>query len=213
MWKLGLLILSLAATPVFGQITISATRSINLQPDEVSFSLSVSSGETTSLDQIVAALSSLGITSASLTGVGSSTTPPTVQWNFTLAVPLPKLAPTIGSLLNLQQSIAQNNSGLTLTFYAGGTQVSPMSQQLQQSQSCSNSDLISDATAQAQKLAAAAGLVLGPILRLSTVPLIRPSAVPGVVYNSIPGDFAELLLAPIPPSLTCSLVVQFQLQP
>ena len=60
-------------------LTISATRSTYLQPDQVVFSLSVSSPVSTGLDQVVAALSGLGITSANLSGVGSNATPPTQQ--------------------------------------------------------------------------------------------------------------------------------------
>ncbi len=62
-WFLSLL----AIVPAYGQLgsntlTISATRSTYLQPDQVVFSLSVSSPVSTSLDQVVAALSGLGIT-------------------------------------------------------------------------------------------------------------------------------------------------------
>ena len=109
----------LAIIPAFGQLesntlTISATRSTYLQPDEVVFSLSVTSPVSTSLDQVVAALSSLGITAANLSGVGSNATPPTQQWNFTLAVPISSLTATIGSITKLEQTFAQNNNGLTL---------------------------------------------------------------------------------------------------
>src|ERR1700689_1263528 len=174
MSKLSLLLL--AAAPLFAQLeshtlAISATRSINLQPDQAVFDLLVSSTAITSLDQIVGALSGLGVPSANLNGVDNSN-PTTLQWSFTLAAPLSNLSATIGSLTRLQQTIAQNNSGLTLTFTVNGTQV------LQQSQSCSNADLIADATAQAQKLAAAAGLTLGTILKLSNVPVANATAVP-----------------------------------
>src|ERR1700735_261322 len=118
MSKLPLLLL--AAAPLFDPLesptlTIPAPRSINLQPEQVVFDLLVSSAAITSLDQIVGALSGLGITSANLNGVNNSN-PTTLQWSFTLAAPLSNLSATIGSLTRLQQTIAQNNSGLTLTF-------------------------------------------------------------------------------------------------
>jgi uncharacterized protein YggE len=207
-------ILLLSAVPALGQLeshtlTISATRRVNIQPDEVVFGLSVSSATATSLDQVVAALSGLGITSANLTGVGNNNDPKTVQWSFRLATPLSSLSATIASLAKLKQTIGQNNSGLTLTFSLDGTQVSP---QLQQSQTCSTSDLIADATAQAQKVAVAAGLVLGPILKLSNEPLIQPYGAP--VSGARLGVFAiaSFSLAPAPPPVTCTLAVQFQLQ-
>jgi uncharacterized protein YggE len=207
----------LAAAPLFAQLeshtlAISATRSINLQPDQVVFDLLVSSAAITSLDQIVSALSGLGVTSTSLNGVSNSN-PTTLQWSFMLAAPLSNLSATIGSLTKLQQTIAQNNSGLTLTFTVNGTQVS---QQLQQSQSCSNADLIADATAQAQKLAAAAGLTLGTILKLSKVPAPEATAIPVNVVEAgsfVSGDFSDFLLGYVSSPVTCSLLVKFQLLP
>jgi hypothetical protein len=210
MWKLSLPILLLIAAPVFGQhtLTISATRTINLQPDQVLYSLSVSSSAATTLDQIVAALSGLGITSSNLTGVINNSTPPSLQWNFTLVAPLSNLTATIGSLTKLQQTITQNNSGLTLAFYVDGTQVS---QQLQQSQSCSNSDLIADATAQAQKVSAAAGLTLGPIRSLSNTPLQEPALL--YATNAIVGEIVPNNFVVYAPPVTCSIYVEFQLLP
>ena len=98
---------------------------------------------------------------------------------------------TINLLTGLQASIAKNNSGLTLTFAVQGTQVS---QQLQQSQTCALSDLISDAQTQAQQLATAAGLGVGNILAMSgpTTPAV--------------GDARNLAF----PS-ACSLTVKFAL--
>jgi hypothetical protein len=206
----------MAALPAFGQlepntIMISATRQINLQPDQAVFGLSVTSGLTVGLDQIVAALSGLNITAANLSGIGNNYNPPSLQWNFTLNVPFSSLTQTIGSLIQLQQAITVNNSGLALTFNFNGTQVSP---QVQQSQSCSTSDLIADATAHAQKLASAAGLALGPILKLSNIPPSESSA-PASVANGlfVLGDFSEWFsIAPSSTSSTpCSLVAQFQL--
>lgn len=216
MWKLLLFLLWLAAAPAFGQVasstlTISATRTINLKPDEATIGLWVSSSYSTGLDEVVSALSGLDITSADLTGAGSSTVPPSVQWYFTLAAPLAKLPATLGALTQLQQNIGQNDSGLTLTFGLEGSQVSQRSQQLQQTQSCSNSNLIADATAQGQKLAAAAGLTLGPILQVSDVPLPQASA--GFAESSLVGFIVPALSLLGSTNATCSLVVQFQLEP
>jgi len=212
MWKLSWSVLLLAAVPAFAQLeshtlTISATRQINLEPDQALFSVTVSSNAAVSLDQIVAALSGLSITSANLSGVSDFTEPQTLQWSFTLAVPLSSLSGTIGSLAKLQQTIGQNNSGLTLTFSINGTQASA---QLQ-AQPCSTSNLIADATAQAQKLAAAAGLAVGPILRLSNAPSIQPAAAIEPTATGLAVNLVDFLLAAAPPTVTCSLVVEFQL--
>ena len=212
MAKIWFLIFFLAL-PAFAQLetnilTISATRQINLQPDQALFSLTVSSGTSASLDQVVAELSGLSITAANLSGVDNSD-PSTLQWTFTLAAPLTSVSGTIASLTKVQQTIGQNSSGLSLAFNLNGTQVST---QLQQSQPCSTSDLIADATAQAQKLASAAGLTLGAVLKVSNAnPPSVQASYSFLGYFEV-GAFVSSLVIPTPP-VTCSLTVQFQLLP
>jgi hypothetical protein len=174
--------LVLSASLGFGQIdsnavTVTASRNANLQPDTVLFSVTVTSGFNTGLDDVIAALAGSGITAANFSSVSSPFTlsiptgaiaqpvQPMLQWNFALPVPLSKLKDTSTTLTNLQQSIAKKNAGLAMSFSVQGTQVSP---QLQQSQPCVISDLLADARAQAQKLADAAGLTLGQILALAS---------------------------------------------
>lgn len=153
----------------FGQldsdtITIQASRYANLAPDEVLFSVSVS-GPNISLDQAVAALSNSGITAANFVGVtGGTNSQSPLHWLFTLVAPIAKIKATVASLTTLQRSIVQNNSGLTLAFLVQGTQSSPASIQLQ---TCAAKDLVADALAQAQNVAAAAGLYIGPIIAIS----------------------------------------------
>jgi len=213
-------ILLFAVVPVFGQIpshtvTVQATRTVNLQPDQVVFGVSVSSNASTNLNQVVAALAGVGITAADLTGVENSD-PSTLQWGFTLGVPIASLTATITSLMKLAQTIGQNNTGFALTLSINGTQVS---QQLQQSQACSNADLISDATAQAQKVASAAGITLGQIVKLTNVP--APLSAVGAISGFFPtlslvsGNFGSFswFVQPAPSPVTCSLSVQFQLLP
>jgi uncharacterized protein YggE len=212
-----LLTILLLAAPAFGQIeshtvTISATRSVVIEPDQIVLQLTVSSNPSATLDQIVGALSDLGITDANLTGTYNSN-PPTLTWNFSFTAPLANVTATIGSITKIEQTIAQNNSGLALTFYISGTQVS---KQLQQAQTCPNSDLISVASAQAQKLASAAGMTLGPILRLSNAPSPQSILVPAnVELSGVLGAYSilEFPLTPLPSPVTCSLSVQFQLLP
>ncbi len=80
---------------------------------------------------------------------------PSLQWSFTLAVPLSKIKDTIATLTTVQQNVAKKNNGFSVSFSLQGAQVSP---QAQQSQTCALPDLIADARAQAQKLADAAGM-------------------------------------------------------
>lgn len=220
MRKALIVALVFAAVPAFAQLeshtlTITATRQITLEPDQVVLSLTVNASATTTVDQVVAALAGLGITSTDLIGLNHNAAPQ-LQWNFTLAAPLSNLTAKIGALTQLQQTITQNNSGLTLTFGVNGTQVSA---QQRQSQSCSTSDLIPDATAQAQKLASAAGMTIGPILSVSNVSSPQPSPVAAQLElapaSHFIGDAFSALVdfqAPTPP-IICSAAVEFQLLP
>ena len=163
-----------------------------MPPDQVVFAVDVSSGLDTSLDDVIAALAGSGLNLANFNGINNSllyivtgsvlpqpTIEPTIDWSFTLPVPISQLKATAASLSSLQQSIASKNAGLTLSFRVRGTQTSP---QLLQSQTCSISDLMSDARAQAQKLASATGFNLSYVVSMSSA-----------------GAFS------------CSLTVQFQL--
>jgi len=167
-WLTALLLTS--ASLAFGQletdtITIQASRFVSSAPDQVSFYITVSADPTSSLDQIVAALSGLSITASSLSSMyGANDNRGSLQWSFTLAAPLTKINATIASLIALQQSIVKNNNGMSLTFQMQGAYVSP---QAFQSQSCSAKDLVADAQTQAQKVAVAAGFAIGPIVAIS----------------------------------------------
>ncbi|HEY2016531.1 MAG TPA: SIMPL domain-containing protein, partial [Bryobacteraceae bacterium] len=140
-------------------MTVTASRNINLPPDQIVFAISVYSGLDATRDDIVAALQGTGITAANFAGVstlqgsqwfsGSS-----LEWRFSLPVALSSMKSTIAQLSAAQASMAKNNGGLSMSFSAQGTQISP---QAMQSQVCAPADLIADARAQAQKLASAAG--------------------------------------------------------
>lgn len=201
----------LIAVPVFAQldpqtISIAATRSIVLQPDQVVFDITVSSPLNATLDQVVAALSPLAVTSADLSGVGNSAGQ-LLQWNFTYAVPLSNLTATTASISAVQQRMTIR-SMLSLSFTVAGTQVS---QQLQQSQTCSDADLISDATAQAQTLAAAANLTLGPILKVSNVPAETAAVAQLFVPVTAVPVLSGVPLPSVSQPVTCSMLVEFQL--
>jgi uncharacterized protein YggE len=172
-------LLLLYCSLAFGQsatnsITVSASNNANLQPDQALFAVTVQSGASTGLDDVLTALQGSGITVANFTGVStaqqtySCTGPPSttlmLAWAFNLPVALTNTKATVTTLTTVQQNIAKLNNGLTLSFSIAGTQIS---QQLAQSQTCSLSSLIASATTQAQNLATAGGLTLGSILAIS----------------------------------------------
>jgi hypothetical protein len=212
LWLIGLFLTT--ASSVFGQldsdtVTIQASRSVNLTPDQVAFYVSVSAGPNTSFDQIVAALSSTGITAANFANMYGDNRS-SFQWSFTLAVPFTKTTATIASFIALQQSIVKNNSGMSLLFQIQGTQVSESIQ----AQSCAARDLVADAQAQAQKVTAAAGLAIGPIIAISdgsSTAAYSARSIYGVASPVTGVGIADFLLSyPATPS-SCYLEVKFKL--
>jgi hypothetical protein len=105
-------------------ITITATPTNNIQPDQVLVGLSVQSPTTSGLDDITGALTGAGVSGANFTGVytwfnytsGNLPPSPELAWSFTLTAPLAKISATLTQILSAQQSISANKSGLTLTF-------------------------------------------------------------------------------------------------
>jgi hypothetical protein len=111
---------------------------------------------------------------------------------------------TATMLTTLQKNVADQNNGLTMSFALQGTQVSP---QLRDSQSCSFPDLLSDARAQAQKLAGASGATVGAILAMSNSTATMVSSSP--VTISIGRFFSSSLLSPSACVLTVKFAVKF----
>jgi len=162
----------LAPSLLFGQLgsgtlTVTVSNNANPQPDQAIFSVLVNSGISQSLDGVVNALASTGITSANLSGLTFNSTvaspgAPPLGWTFQLIVPVTQVKNTTAMLLALQKTIPQNNSGLTLSFNLNGTQVS---QQLQGT--CDFVGLMNNARAEAQNIAGATGFTPGAVVGIS----------------------------------------------
>ncbi len=168
-------------------ITVYATRNTNVQPDQAIFAVFLDAGPDIGLPEAVALLEPIGIATDSFSSVSTvpqysqpsdPSGPPMLEWAFALPVPLAKIKATAAQLAALQQSIAGKKNGTSLAFSVVGTLVS---QPLQQSQTCSISDLLADARAQAQKFADAAQATLGPIL-----------AITGSAYSSVGNPASSL---------------------
>ena len=118
------------AAPLLAQlanntVTVTASQSSIVQPDVAVFSVAVTAGTIMTLDEVVGALSGLGVIPANLVSVGwrpvgcfaltsAPRCPPSnLQWTFQLTVPVTKLKDTMAALTSLQKSISQNNSWLT----------------------------------------------------------------------------------------------------
>ena len=171
---------------LFGQIsnntvTVTASQASAVAPDLVVFSVAVGSGFDKSLNDVVAAVSGLGLSAANLVGVGVQQQPLAVdpppgvggavpglvvlplplQWQFQLIVPFAKMKDTTAALAALQQSFGQNNSGLSLTYQVSGTQFSA------QSPDCNLANLVGQARTMAQQITTAAGITPGAIVGLT----------------------------------------------
>jgi uncharacterized protein YggE len=151
-------------------VTATASQNATSQPDQAIFNVTVGSGTDKSLDDVVKSVASVGISAANLIGVTYQSNPPAlnpavapaVQWVFELPVALSMQKQTTASLGALQQTIAQGNSGLSLSFSVAGLQSLG-----QQTQSCNYSTLFANAQAQAQQIASAAGSAAGRITGIS----------------------------------------------
>jgi hypothetical protein len=217
-----LLALFVVLTPVLlaqidsNSISIVASRSIYLQPDQVTFFLSVTSGGDATLNDIVNALAGAGVTPSDYLRVDTFYVPipgqgdPWLQnWSFSLGVPFSRMKETVAALTELRQTISKKNGGLQMSFNLVGLQVSP---QLLASQQCSNRDLVADARAHAEKLASAVGFGVGYVLSIS-----KPtSAVPtgALAYAQLSSVEAITVqpfyyFAPQASSQSCSLQVEF----
>jgi hypothetical protein len=221
-----------AASLAFAQlddntITVTASRSVNLQPDQVLVLVSVQAAPLASLDDVLALLQGTGVTAANLNSASS----PTLQvpsgplapggqftnWSFTLAVSFDKLKDLFAALSRAQQALP-NSAASSLTYYLETLQVS---QDLQNSQPCPFPALVSDARRQAQSVAALAGMGVGPIVAMAQGTGGIPAWVNSPFFRA--GDFSasaitgvlslsSFLVSAPQPSATCSLTVQFKLQ-
>ena len=191
-----------AASPSF---SATANGGQNLQPDQVTVQIQISSPLTSTLADITAALQGSGIAPANFTGVGSvqqytgAAGPPplTLQWNYQIPVPLSALKDELASLQGVAASLAKP---LALSFTLSGPQVS-----LQQTaQSCAADGLFTSARDKANQMATAANQQAGSVSFLSTSlstqigpaavqPYVAPSCVLTATFGPTPNA---------PPSVT-----------
>ncbi len=188
-------------------ILITASRTLNVAPDQAIFDIQVSSGYGASLSDIVNILSPAGVTAsdfASLTplflyavGPNSTGTNYTLSWGFTLTVPLSQAPGTLNQLTSLATKTNTTNP-LSVSFSLIGTSTSQAAQA-----ACPINDLVADATAQAQTLADAANLRLGPILAVSNQISTLPETF-SEVYS-----FGIIPILRLSPSQACVATVKF----
>ena len=193
--------LALAQTPA-NSVTVTASRNANLTPDQALIYVTVNTNVDGTMDDAAAALQGSGITTANFSGVSAvqvssgrdSITQ--LQWSFSLATDLASLKTTLATLTGVQQAVAAKKNGMAVSFSVQGTQVS---QKLAQSQPCSLTDLMTDARAQAARLASAANMTVGSVLAVSGAASASGAGVGGNAFTLITSQ-------PV-----CSLTVKFAL--
>jgi len=190
-------------------LTVTSTRSISVQPDQEVLLVTVTTPLSTAFDDVLTAVARAGITAADLSSVSSESTTPnmmTLEWQFSLPVPISTTKTAFNSLAALQQSIGQQNSGWSLTYSTDQLQSSAAAQP------CPTAELLADAQAQAQKLVSGSPeLSVDPILALSdgTGSTMAVAFFSAINFNGAVSDFLVGIPAFAPP---CTLVVKFALQ-
>ena len=182
-------------------IAVTASRTSNAQADQVVFRVSVDAPIETTRDEALNILQGSGITAANFQTVGTvqqydqmgQTATTLIEWTFALPVAISDMKATIGLLSAVQTSNAKQKNGTSITFGVQGTQYSNQALQAQQ---CTAADLLADARAQAQKLAAAAGKSVGAVLSISGAVQATP---PSSLFTST--TYVQ----------SCTMVVRFQL--
>src|SRR5215472_2976887 len=147
-------------------VTVSATRTLNAQPDQAVFIVNLLASPDAGLDDVLARLNGSGITAAQLSSVSTqygSAVPggamaPNSLWTFTVTVSFSKMKDTVTALAQAASSLGSIQGSRILTFSVVGTQNSP---DRLASQPCPMTALISDARRQADSMAAAAGMRAG----------------------------------------------------
>ncbi len=200
-------------------LTITASRSMAMQPDQEALRVIVISSLGTGLDDVLAAIATSGIASADLTtvyttytqnGNGPNAAEQALEWIFTIQTPITTLKNTIAALELLKQVIGKKNAGWRVDYSGWGTQVSS---RLRDSQQCSLSDLIADARLQAQKMANATGATVGPILAVSDGSSASPAFGTSGLFLVADVRLGTANFITQRPPLTCSVVVKFSLLP
>ena len=182
-------------------VTVTASRNAAAVPDQGMFSVDVVSPITATRDDVLAALDGSGITVANFSSVYTNnvydnsgrSSHSVLNWSFTLTVPFANTKATLDQLAAAQVALGKKGNGMTLSFGLRGTQTSP---QALAGQNCPATDLISDARAQAQKIATAAGLSVGAVVGLSGTSVVTPPS----------GSFSSGTYQP-----SCTLTVKFAL--
>ena len=182
---------------LYGQsdsLTVIATKTIDLPPEELTFSVVLLTDQDTSLDQVMQALKDTGITAKDLGGVGSSQFGPNpnqtrLVYQFTLTTPLSKFKDTLDKFTAVRRGLIANNS--TFELQANAVSITPTEAAREQARLQATPDLIADARRRADSLARAAGVTLGAIVGIGEVVSAPPGQFGGPIYGPFYGPIGQ----------------------
>lgn len=219
--------LTLAYGQTDNSVTVTATRTVNAQPDQASFTITVTTPMTASLDDVLAAVQGTGLTAANLVSVSTPSfgisvltpmqTPPapTLAWTFAITTPFSRIKDAYAALGGLPAAVRQKNQAFTAAFAFSGATASQAA--LDDARLRLLPDLINDARAKAKQPTDAAGLGLGGIIGMTEIGTTfgsTPASTPAVIPIGTPSGLPSFLLAavstPTPPP-TIALSVKFTL--
>ena len=162
--------------PLWAQnsVTVTVSRSVNVQPDLALFQVDIVTGTSSSLEDVLSAVQGSILTAANFSSLRTiqqylpdrNGPVDSLDWTFSVTAPIGNLKNQVSQLTKLQQAVAEKKNGMSVSFSVQSTQVSA---QAAQSANCSVTDLMADAKAQALKMTAASGSLLGGVLAMSGI--------------------------------------------
>ena len=113
-------------------VTVTASRTLSFPVDQLAYRVSACGPLTSTLDEAVAQVRSLGLTAADFLTVGTSSGIGSSQatalcWGFNLVFPLAKSKATLDALGAAVSAATKNNAGWELSYYSNGAQSSALS--------------------------------------------------------------------------------------
>jgi Protein of unknown function (DUF541) len=165
-----LLLLLTLCGPAFAQtdaITVTASRTIDLSPDQIVFTLAVITEPTVTLNQVLEATQSIGLDASKLSTInvqqsyGPGSPRPTLSYVFFLSTTLAKFSETNDKVTSLRRALADQAPPMDAQMY--GITVAPSDGSLDQARQALMPQLVSDARRRGDLLARAAGVTLGAI--------------------------------------------------
>ena len=154
-------------------ITVTAARTIDLSPDQITFSLAVVTDPTVSLDQVLEATQAIGLDASKLSTInlmpsyGPGSPRPTLNYVFTLTTAFSRFRETNDKIATMRNSLSDKTPSMDLQVYA--VAISPSDASLDQARQALMPQLIADARRRGDLLAKAAGVNLGAVVGVSEV--------------------------------------------